>query len=224
MAMKVNLVKLQQVGVLVAGLALLNGCYPKPNDPRYAPTFPAYELPPAKSNGAIYQEGHAIALFEDRKAKRVGDILTVRLEERTVATKKAEMKTSKKTGVNYPAPTLFGQEVNELTFDVQSDQSFDGKGDAKQDNRLTGTITVTVARVLPNNNLLVQGESWITLNRGHEFIRLTGIVRREDIDADNEISSRRVANARITYSGVGQVAETNSAGWLKRFFSGLTLY
>jgi flagellar L-ring protein precursor FlgH len=99
------------------------------------------------------------------------------------------------------------------------DRSFDGTGSSSQSNQLTGEITVTVAQRLANGNLLVKGEKWLTINQGQELVRIAGIVRPQDIGQDNTIESTRVADAKITYTGRGTLADANTQGWLSRFFN-----
>ena len=100
----------------------------------------------------------------------------------------------------------------------ESSNSFSGGGSSSQSNKLDGRITVTITEVYPNGNLFVSGDKWITLNQGREYVRITGIVRRQDILPDNTIESMRVADAQIIYSGKGALAEANQVGWLSRFF------
>ncbi len=140
----------------------------------------------------------------------VGDVLTIRLEEQTQGQKKSKTRTDKLSTNQFAVNEAFGANLsNGLALDTTANQRFDGNGESNQQNALTGRISVTVIRVLSNGNLLVQGESWVTINFGREYIQLSGIVRREDIDADNVVSSQRVANARIVYSGNGQVANAS---------------
>lgn len=203
---------------------VISGCAsdflgPAPNDPRFAPTYPDVSQPAPKKNGSIYQEGYARNLFGDRTARRIGDILTIRLEETTNAQKKADTVTNKAATTNLDTPTLFNNPVTQLTFNTSSTNNFNSRAESKQNNSLQGTISVTVANVLPNGNLVIQGESWLHINQGQEYVRLTGIVRTDDIDVNNTVSSQRVANARIGYSGTGQIANSNRAGILSRFFN-----
>lgn len=179
----------------------------------YPATLPIDNPAPPKKNGSIYQAGYEVSLYQDHTPGRVGDILTVRLEETTQGEKKAKMKTNKISDYTMNLPRfhsgIYSQEVN-----MNSDFEFDGEGESNQQNKLRGTISVTVIRVLSNGNLMVQGESWLTINQGREYVRLTGIVRREDIDSNNAVSSQRLADARIAYSGNGQVANTARGGLL----------
>lgn len=177
--------------------------------------YPIDNPPPPKTNGSIYQQGHEVSLYQDHIANRVGDILTVRLEETTQGEKKAKTVTNKIAQDSFTLPGI--NDVGRITGHIgqfNSSQLFNGDGQTNQQNRLRGTISVTIIRVLSNGNLMVQGESWLTLNQGREYIRLTGIVRREDVAPDNSISSQRIADARISYSGNGQVANTSRGGVL----------
>ena len=179
--------------------------------------------PPAAEDGAIYRPTSAITLFEDNKARRVGDTITVRLAERTQASKSASTDAKKNSKTDTGAPTLLGTNITAngkdiLSNDWETSQEFAGKGSSSQSNSLNGNITVTVAEILPNGNLLVRGEKWLTLNQGEEYVQVSGIVRPADIAVDNSIPSYKVADARITYSGNGVVPDANRAGLISRFF------
>jgi flagellar L-ring protein precursor FlgH len=193
------------------------------------PAYPVDNPPPVKTQGSIYQSGYQMTLYEDHLASRIGDILTIRLEEATTGEKQANTKATKTstantnngTGANSQGltePILLGNAVNKLVFNTGTDLEFDGKGQTNEYNKLHGTISVTVTRVLSNHNLVVQGESWITINQGREYIRLTGLVRPEDIETNNMVSSQRIADARISYSGSGQVGNASRGGLLTQFF------
>lgn len=189
----------------------------------YEPTLPELATAPPSGNGAIYQAGYDVPLFENSTARRVGDILTVRLVESTNASKSSSTSTKKATDVTLPGPTLGGRPVTVngaeiLKGGMANDSSFDGEGSSSQSNRLNGDITVTIARRLPNGTLLVRGEKWITINQGREFVRISGLVRQIDIEPDNTVPSSKVANASITYAGRGALADANAPSWLARFF------
>lgn len=214
--------------LLMAGaVVVFAGCAtnkkPLPDDPAYAPTIAANMPVPQRSEGSLYQDAYGLSLFGDRKAHFVGDVITVTLSERTVSRKSSGVATGKKSGVNFNAGPLLGVNPsfkgNELTTTLSQDRTFDGSADADQSNSLQGNITVTVAEILPNGNLIVRGEKWITLNRGDEFIRISGIVRPDDIEPNNTVVSTRLANAKISYSGTGELANSSSMGWLSRFFN-----
>jgi flagellar L-ring protein FlgH len=178
----------------------------------------------AANNGAIYQAGTDVALFENATARRVGDIVTIRLVESTNASKSSTTTTSKKTSISLPGPTIAGRPVTVngtpiLETSVDNDNSFDGGGDSAQSNQLRGDITVAVVRRMPNGNLLVRGQKWIGINQGREYIRIQGVVRPIDIQPDNSIDSTKVANASISYGGKGPIADANAPGLLARFFN-----
>ena len=218
--------------VSLLGIATaLGGCVnppPKPNDPYYAPVLPRTPLPAAQNNGAIYQAGFEQNLYDDRKAFRVGDIITITLNEKTQASKKANSDIQKDSKTKMGLTSLFGSGMTtnnpigggDLSLSAEYGGSRDAKGDSQagQSNSLTGSITVTVAEVLPNGILSVRGEKWMTLNTGNELARIAGLVRADDIATDNTVSSTRVADARITYSGTGAFADASQPGWLDRFF------
>ena len=216
---------------LLMSAVVLGGCVapaPKPDDPYYAPVLPRTPLPAAQNNGAIYQAGFETYLFDDRKAYRVGDIITITLNERTQASKNSNSKISKDSSANIGLGSLFGGAVsmanpltgNSMTLGAEYDAARDtsGSGQAGQSNSLSGSITVTVAEMLPNGILAVRGEKWMTLNTGDELVRISGLVRADDVATDNTVPSTRVADARITYSGTGAFADASQPGWLSRFF------
>lgn len=208
--------------------ALTAGCasdrYAMERNEVWAPVPPELGLPETASNGAIYQAGGDIRLFENAVARRVGDILTIRLVENMDASKSSSTSTSKSNSISIPAPTIAGRPVTAngvaiLDNSVESDKSFDGSGSSRQSNSIFGDITVTVAKRWPNGNLFVRGEKWLTINQGREFVRVSGIVRSVDINPDNTVLSTKVADARITYSARGALADANSPGLLSRFFN-----
>ncbi len=222
--------------IALVGVSVLAGC--SSNNKRevldeFAAARPTYHVPPPQQNGAIFQSGYGISLFEDNLARRVGDVLTIVLEERTNASKSAATSTSKDSAISQPSPTLlgggvrfalprpFGNKLQGRTLEnnVESTNSFAGEGDSSLSNSLTGNITVTVAEVLPNGNLFVRGQKQLTINQGDEYVQITGIVRPSDINPDNTVISTRVADARIAYIGEGTLADANTQGWLGKFFS-----
>lgn len=201
-------------------ILLLSGCAPFISPPiHYPPALPPNVPPPPKINGTIYQRGHDIRLFEDKVARRVGDVLTVRLEESTKGEYKGKTKTDKKAQLSYPVPTLFGQVLPGLKVDTNTEQTFDSTGNSDESDKLMGTISVTVTGVMPNGNLIVQGESWVSINQGQKYLQLTGIVRQQDIEPSNEVSSQRVAAAQITYGAKGQAGYATSGGLMTRLFN-----
>lgn len=209
----------------VLTLALLGGCVASPpsrSEPVYKPAYPA--MPPREpvSPGSIYQTHSTLSLYKDSRATDVGDVVTIIFEERTQSSKSAGTSISKESENEILNPTLFGNllrgHTEPLGNEIESASDFEGQAESDQRNSLSGTLTAVVAEVLPNGLLLVQGEKWLNLNRGEEYLRVSGLLRPEDIDGNNTVSSLRLADARIAYSGTGALANSNSAGWLTRFF------
>lgn len=226
--------------VPVIGLLLVTlfaaGCSSSPfkmADEGFETVRPPFVSPPPPQQGAIFQAGYEMTLYQDIRARRVGDILTIVLAEQTNASKQASTSTAKDTKIDIDNALLFGKA---LSFDLprpfnssakaatlqtllESEKEFDGEGDSAQSNSLTGNITVTVAEVLPNGDLMVQGQKHMTINQGDEYVRFSGIVRQRDISPDNTVLSPKVANARIAYVGEGMLADVNQQGWLGRIFN-----
>lgn len=165
-----------------------------------------------EATGGIYRAGAKGLFVNDRRAAVLGDVLTVEFTESFQATKSQSANASRAS--TYGAELPFDIDAGNLTG--TAGQSFTGKGGAAQSNSLTGRLSVTVVRVLPNGDLEIMGQKRLTLNNGNEYIRLSGIVRPEDIGADNVVRSERIANADIRYVGAGDVADTGKAGWLHR--------
>ncbi|KUE80664.1 flagellar basal body L-ring protein [Aeromonas schubertii] len=207
------------LALLLAGCATYELVPPEPGDQAWAPSRPKLPPQPEGEDGSLFQGGTMMTLFQDRRAYRVGDILTVMLEERTQSSKKANTTTNKNSSLNMPVPTFGNKVVKDLSGNYSVERDFDGAATSSQQNTLSGAITVTVAEVLPNGILGIRGEKWIRLNQGDEYVRLGGMVRVEDIDQGNRISSQRIADARITYAGRGALADANQMGWLSRFFN-----
>ena len=214
---------------IVASLAcsaFLAGCAAVPADQASAwePTLPPEPAPGNGGNGAIYQAGQDVRLFENTVARRVGDTLTIRLVENTDASKSSSTSTKKGTSIEMPGPTIAGRPVTVngvevLSAGLDNSSSFNGEGASSQSNSISGEITVTVAKRWPNGNLSVRGEKWITINQGREFVRVNGIVRAVDIEPGNTVPSTKVADARITYAGRGAISDANAPGLLARFFN-----
>jgi len=218
--------KLVRYALLGGGMALLSGCASQPpmvSDPTFAAVLePEPRMLEPKRNGAIFNPDVYSGLFGDQKAFQVGDVLTVKLQEKTDASKSAKATTTKGDNADMAVSSLFGLPANTLAnmgATLSSSRSFSGDGTATQKNKLEGDISVTVARVLPNGNLVIQGEKFIGINQGLEFVRLSGVVRPADVARDNTVLSTRVANARIQYGGEGVINDANTQGWLGRFFN-----
>ncbi|WP_230369552.1 flagellar basal body L-ring protein FlgH [Paludibacterium denitrificans] len=143
--------------------------------------------------------GRHWTLTADKRAFRPGDVLTVSLEETTQASKTADTSFSKNSNAAIQ-PTVIAGHTFKTDVGVGAKRDFTGSGTSSQQNTLQGSLTVIVQKVLPNGLLQVRGEKILSLNQGEEVVRLAGYVRRDDIDADNHVSSQRVANARIQYA------------------------
>ncbi|MEN8179480.1 MAG: flagellar basal body L-ring protein FlgH [Pseudomonadota bacterium] len=221
--------------MLLLSVVWLSGCATQgpERDVSYAPIRPVLPAPAPQGNGSIYQAGYEVAWFEDIRAHRVGDLLTVQLVENTSANKSAKSAAKKDNSNSISTPTILGSTLafnasgvlpllsnkdNTMEFELGSTNDFSGEGSASQSNALSGNITVTVIEVLPNRNLYIRGEKRIGINQGNEFIRVSGIVRPQDITPENTIESTRIADPTISYVGEGMVADANSMGWFARFF------
>ena len=214
-------------------LFILSGCagIESKSHPAYAAMEPIVYTNPGEGEtaGSLYKEQRGISLFADTRARAVGDIISVVLMESTQASKNAGTAIARDSGIDVSPPTIFGQTDTSFGVDrfrgltleqsIESESEFSGNGSTNQSNSLTGAIAVQVARVLPNGNLMVQGEKWLALNKGEEFIQLRGIVRPEDISSTNTIPSTLVADARISYGGTGMIDRANSPGWFSKFFN-----
>ena len=208
--------------LVLAGLAL-SACTTVPptnvHQPMTARPAPRGENP--APNGSIYQAGVSRTLFEDRRARYVGDTLTITITETTSASTASNTKASRSGSISASVPTvsgLPGKSLQGLELSASSDITHDGKGDAAAKNAFTGSITVTVIEVLANGNLLVSGEKQVAIGAGTEYIRLSGVVNPYFINAANTISSTNVADARIEYKESGVISEAQVMGWLARFF------
>lgn len=220
-----NLLSMLLLGSLIGGLT---GCAslqePKPDDPYFAPLPPEPAPRPIIRNGSLFMQSHSNSLYSDNKARHEGDIITVVLREKTQASKKAKTETAKDSNVSFDPLNIGGRNAsiggNVLQFGSSSSQDFTGDAKADQSNSLVGDISVNVLQVMSNGNLVIRGEKWLTLNTGKEYIRLTGVIRPQDVDVNNTVESTKIANARIEYSGTGAHHGGQSPGWLTRFFSG----
>ncbi len=206
---------------------LLSGCL-KPlkikNDPNtFKPKKQSRVVIQRKDNGAIYQQGMRVGLFEDTTAKYIGDVLTIVLTESTNASATSSTNSSKDNSVDLPTPTLAGQEVTNKGVEIlknkfSGEREFNGQGTSAMNSNFKGEISVTVAEVLPNRNLIVRGEKMMMLNQSDEYVRFVGIVRPQDIEQNNTIKSTRVANVHMAYGGKGVLSAANKMGALGKFF------
>jgi flagellar L-ring protein precursor FlgH len=203
-----------------AGCGLMSSRPHKPEATTPRPLAP----PTPRTEGAIFQAGQQMELFADLKARRVGDVLTITLNETTTASKNAITKTAKTTSAVTTGPTLFGKSITTkgvpiFNTTLNGADSFDGEGQSSQSNSIAGSLTVTVVDVQANGNLVVQGDKTLHLNQGDEFVHVSGVIRGADIATNNTVTSDKLADAHISYSGKGAVNAANQMGWLARFFN-----
>jgi len=216
------------LGLLLTALALV-GCAGKRRSAaeKWPATAGAGATSPAANNGAIFQRHQGyVPLFEDLRPRRVGDILTIVVNEQVSASKNASSSTLRSAGGTLVLDQLPDalEELAKYGFDLSSEQTFNGGGGSRANNTFTGTITVSVQEVFANGNLRVAGEKQIAINRGTEYIRFSGVVNPRSIDGRNTVPSTSVADARIQYTGDGYISEAQRMGWLQRFFLNVAPY
>ncbi len=231
--------KIYLIIVAIFVMTILSGCSSVPERMEkfsYEPSFPL-DIPQANlpRNGSLFHAGEGMSLFNDSRAHRVGDIITINLEERFDAKRKDQAKYNRSNqqdfGVSNPL-SIFGQAVispisgpfsqgspTGIGIGFGSQGSFSGKSDVKQNSSVRGSIAVTVIQVISNGNLVIRGEKWISIHDGDEVMRFAGIIRPEDIRPDNTIDSQRVADVRLIYKDTGISGDTARAGALTKFLS-----
>jgi len=171
------------------------------------------------SAGSLWPADDRTFFYGDRKAFRVGDVLTVRVVESAKAANTANTDLSRSSANKAEITALFGlqgalarSDLNNL-LDVTADNSHAGAGSTKREGQLTASITTVVKEVQPNGNLIIQGTRSVTVNNEEQFMTLTGIVRQEDISRENSVLSSQIADARIAFGGIGVVADKQRSGW-----------
>jgi flagellar L-ring protein precursor FlgH len=209
--------------LLVAALPLSACVTTAPSTMVHQPMTVRPEVPPNyyATQGAIYNAGLGRPLFEDRRARYVGDIITINIVENTQASKNSETSAERNSTVNATIPTIAGlpfKSLQGLGLNASNQTAFDGSGSNISSNAFRSTITCTVIEVLPNGNLLVSGEKQIGLKQGEEFVRFSGVVSPTNITTQNTVQSTQVADARLEFKGNGFVDTAQTMGWLGRFF------
>jgi len=220
--------------IIAVILAILSGCavnqppvINKNYDTSYAP-LPI--VPSQPKEGSLFDPDIDSSLVADFRARKVGDILTVKIEENLRGSKDVKTKTDKKTSVNVGLTGILGLEFNKKVgphypnqkvdatkaIGGMGENKFDSQGQTSGDTKLAGTISVRVVKKLPGGNLFIRGSREITINNETQYMILTGIVRPADIDHNNEVSSTKIADARIMYTGGGYLSEMQHPGWLGR--------
>lgn len=214
---------------VVLAAAVLGGCAMIPPEPIVTGPLTAeppspYAMPAAEPNGSIYQPtayGN-YPLFEDRRPRNVGDIVTIVIQERTNAQKRVATSTERTSGASLgwgAVPTILPGNVSpNQDFNITGGNTMEGEGSTRADNLFTGTLTTTVVGVLPNGNLQIAGDKQIAINRGSEHLRFSGVVDPRSITGNNTVPSTQVADARIEFRSKGVMDEVQTMGWLQRFF------
>ena len=220
------------LGPTLLALGLV-GCASAPeplaHSPQFAPVMPVAVTQPRQATGAIYNGRHSDNFFGHSRNYRVGDLITVVLDERTRADReqKGSVKRDSKNSIipeglvskvgSLALPTkILGTQLNGVLSGIKLNESnieSSGEGIAGQGASLTGAVSVTVIEVLANGNLMVRGEKQLALTEGAETIQVSGMIRPEDVSRNNEVQSRRLANAQIAYRGTGDMAAVAKSGW-----------
>ncbi len=212
------------------GLNGFIGCAALEKSPQVETETHILSEPQAAALGSLWDEDNGRAyMFEDRRAGRVGDIVVVQIVEQHRGSKKANTKQNREA--SYSASMsggLFG--LNQIlttlaeVFDAEAstENDFEGEGSTSREDTLTGTIAATVVEVFPNGDLRIEGKREVTVNSEKQTMTIKGIVRRIDLDTQNTVLSTAVANAEISYTGLGVVDEVQRPGWLMRIWNWVT--
>ncbi|MEK7870792.1 MAG: flagellar basal body L-ring protein FlgH [Nitrospirota bacterium] len=176
--------------------------------------------PAPASKGSLWSDDNGRAfLFQDNKAGRVGDIVTVRIDENASGSKDATTKTARDSSISTGLSSFFGLPTDNRDIGATASNSFDGSGSTTRSGQLTADITARVVELMPNGNMMIKGTRELLINNERQFITVSGIIRPEDITRDNTIFSASIADAKIEYSGRGVIFDNQSPGWLMRIFS-----
>lgn len=209
----------------VAAALALGGCETfAPARVEMGPTAPALPIPVVHApptNGSIYQAAQYRPLFEDHRARLVGDTLTVSIVEKVSATQSSKSTIDKTGTVDASVSALPGISAKAFargTATGSSNNTFEGKGATENTNDFSGTITVIVTGVLPNGHLLIAGEKQIGVNQNVDVLRFAGQVDPRSIQSGNTVQSTQIANVRVEHRGRGAASDANRIGWLSRFF------
>jgi flagellar L-ring protein precursor FlgH len=208
----------------ILALLALAGCSATPSTIVQRPTSarPLYTEPAVPANGAIYQASQYRPLFEDRRARHVGDILIIAIVEKTSAVKAGASSGNKSGSASFGTPGLASvRNVFGATVATDAATKFSDADAQSASNTFSGTIGVTVTEVLPNGNLIVAGEKQVAMNKGVEFIRFSGMVSPDNIGVGNTVSSTQVADARVEYRTNSQIDRAEMTAMVSRFFQSL---
>ncbi|HEX7650856.1 MAG TPA: flagellar basal body L-ring protein FlgH [Noviherbaspirillum sp.] len=200
-------------------LATLAGCGTTPPSIIERPTTarPSAAPLPAPTAGAIFNSAGYRPMFEDHRARMVGDMVTITISESTSAAKSAANSASKSGSISIATPTLFGK-VGSGTASGSTANKFEEKDATTATNTFTGTITATVIEVLPNGNLVVSGEKQVSFDKGVEYVRVSGVVSPDRVGTGNTVPSTQIADARIEYRTNSRIDKAEFMSQVARFF------
>lgn len=212
--------KRSRLPLVVLFMGVVSGCAVTPSSIVQTPTTTrAYNAPVVVAqNGSIYQASTFRPLFEDRRARAVGDLITVTITERTNAAKQGSNSGSKANSVSASVPTIFGKVLASAELSAESSRKLDEKDASAASNTFASTMTATVTEVLPNGNMVISGEKQVALDSGVEYIRFSGIVSPATIGAGNTVLSTQIADVRAEYRTSSRVDSASVMGYLTRFF------
>lgn len=213
---KVNFIS----NIFISALLVLSGCAIAPDSIVKQPTTakPLATTTATIKNGAIFNNAAYRPMFEDRRPRFVGDIITINIAENTSATKAGGSSGSKKSKTDSGITGLFGHNVPTSVFTADSDLSYEDKAAANSSNVFNGSVTATVIEVLPNGNLVVSGEKQVSFDKGTEFVRFSGVVNPDTITAGNVVTSTKVADARVEYRTNTKLDAAEVLSMFARFF------
>ncbi len=216
------------LGLCLAALAL-SACETLNKTPKVELVTPTSMRPPVadvqpQANGSIFQAVSYRPLFEDHRARLVGDTITVQIVEKIAATQSSKSSIDRKGEISAgitALPFLSPNSFNRASAAGTSDNKFNGSGSTQNSNDFSGTITATVIEVLPNGHLIIAGEKQIGVNASVDVLRFSGQVDPRAIVPGNSVPSASIANVRVEHRGRGAQAEAQRIGWLSRFFLNL---
>lgn len=224
---------MKALSAVILATLVLAGCSSAPERMEkfsYEPAYPTgIGKKPVAKNGSLFQDQNSLSLWDDARAHRVGDIITINLVETFKAKKKDESKYSRSNDLDPGGVSVFGRTDSQILKEAAgafsplkitgSKNAFQGKSDVKQDSSIDGKVAVMVSEVLPNGNLVVRGEKWLTISDGEEVVRFAGIIRPQDIQPDNTIDSTKVADVRLIYKDTGYGGAVNRPGAVQQWFT-----
>ncbi len=202
--------------------AIIQNKPPEPGNPNYRPIRANLSDPIKPPSGSLFDPNKSLGLYQPNVHYKIGDMILVKLEEKTAAKKSLNYKLDKNGHFILNPVTLkagpINVDSNDLNAEYSQEKKFDSSAQSTQKNSLLGDITVYIREILPNGNFVVAGEKWITLNKGEEYLRFSGEIRANDIGINNSISSVKVGNRRIEFSGKGEQQSNQETSLLGKLF------